>query len=94
LPRDKRDVEAALQSKGFVRDARDHRYFIYYSEDGKRTPIKTKTSHGTSTRTLGDDLITQMARQCGVTRKDFLGLVDCPLSRAAYEGILRDLDKI
>jgi hypothetical protein len=94
LPRDKREVEAALQSKGFSRDERDHRYFIYYSEEGKRTPVKTRTSHGTSTRTLGDDLISQMARQCGVTRKDFLALVDCPLSRVAYEEKLRDLQKI
>lgn len=94
MPRDKRDVEAALLTKGFRSDERDHRYFIYYSSEGKGTPIKTKTSHGTATRTLVDDLISQMARQCGVTRAEFLRLVDCPLSRSDYENLLRDSDKI
>jgi hypothetical protein len=94
LPRNKRDVESALLSKGFERDSRDHRYFIFHTVDGRRTPLKTKTSHGTSTRTLGDDLISQMSRQCGLTRNDFLRLVDCPLSREEYENKVRDLGRI
>lgn len=94
MPRDKRDVEAGLAAKGFQSDSGDHRVFIYYSKDGRRTPVRTKTSHGTSTRTIGDDLISQMARQCHVTRGDFLRLVDCPMSREEYEGKLRDGNRI
>ena len=36
------------------------------------------------------DLLAQMARQCKLTKSDFLALVDCPLSREAYEEKLRE----
>ena len=94
MQRDKRDVEAALAAKGFDRDIGDHRFFVYHTVDGLRTPVKTKTSHGTSTRSIGDELLSQMARQCRLTRKDFISLVDCPLSREEYERRLIEADAI
>jgi hypothetical protein len=30
-----------------------------------------------------------MAKQCGLEKLQFLDLVDCPLGRSDYEGILR-----
>lgn len=94
MPRGKRDVEAGLSGKGFRRDSRDHRVFIHYSFDGRRTAVRTKTSHGTSTRTIGDDLLSQMARQCHLSRGDFLRLIDCPMSRDEYEDKLRTANLI
>lgn len=85
MQRDKRDVEAALAAKGFERDLGDHRFFVFHTIEGLRTPVRTKTSHGTSTRSIGDELLSQMARQCKLSRKDFILLVDCPLSREDYE---------
>jgi len=35
-----------------------------------------------------------MARQCGVTKTQFLDLVDCPMDRQCYERLLRDSDLI
>jgi hypothetical protein len=46
MPLDRRVVEGALKAKGFVRHEGDHAFFIYYSLDGKKTPVRTKTSHG------------------------------------------------
>ena len=87
--RERRDVEAGLERKGFERDERHHHYFIYWSLGGKKTAIRTRTSHGSTHRTLGDALLSQMARQCGSIRKaDFLDLVDCPLAREDFERLV------
>ncbi len=83
-------MEASLLAKGFELDERDHHYFIYHASDGTRTPVKTKTSHGSGSKTLGEPLLAQMAKQCGVTKPQFVSLVDCPLDRDAYERLLRE----
>lgn len=89
MRRAKRDVEAALLSKGFRERQGDHAYFIYHDLDGRKSLVKTKTSHGRSSKELGADLIGLMARQCRLTTKQFLELVDCPMSREDYEEHLR-----
>ena len=93
MPRDKRDVEAGLESKGFQKVDGDHHYYVYWSAGGKKSMAKTKTSHG-SGRDVSDDLLSKMARQCGVTKANFLKLVDCPLQRPDYENLLRQAGKL
>lgn len=78
MPRKQADVEHGLKNKGFLVADSHHHYFIYYSLEGKKTSVKTKTSHGQ--REISDDLIAKMARQLKVSRSVFLNLVDCPLS--------------
>jgi len=77
------DVEAGLVRKGFRQSDTHHRFFIYHTEAGLKSKIRTKTSHGG--QDLDNWLLGQMAKQCGVSRKDFLDLVDCPLDRKSYE---------
>ncbi|SHL33518.1 hypothetical protein SAMN02745216_05029 [Desulfatibacillum alkenivorans DSM 16219] len=92
---DKRSVEKGLQKKGFVKDGGDHHYFVYFSMEGKKTPVKTKTSHGSSKyKTLGAPLIAQMARQCKLTKQEFTDLIECPLSQKKYEEQLLDQEII
>lgn len=86
MPRKQADVEKSLLSKGFQAGGGDHNYFFYYSMAGKKTVVRTKTSHGA--REIDDNLLAQMARQCKLSNKDFGLLVECPLSRAAYEAKL------
>jgi hypothetical protein len=88
VPRAKNDVEDALLSKGFRQDDRHHRYFIYHMSDGQKSRMKTKTSHGKKPKSLSDDLVSQMANQCGLTKAEFLNLVDCPMSRTHYEHLI------
>lgn len=87
MPRKQTDVEAALVLKGFRKTESHHHRFIYWTADGRKSPVMTKTSHGE--KEIGDHLLAQMARQCRVSRGDFLSLVDCPLSRDAYEAKLK-----
>ncbi len=87
--RAKRDVESTLLKKGFQRDHGDHVWFIYYTQEGKKTTVRTKTSHG-STKDLGDSLLKEMSRQVRISKSQFLDLIDCPLSQAAYEKLLSE----
>lgn len=93
MARPKRDVEAALLAKGFQARSGDHTYLIYITNDGKKSMAKTKTSHGSSGRDIDDSLLAMMARQCALTKKQFLELLDCPMSREEYEGTLRQNGK-
>lgn len=80
----RRDVEAGLLRKGFQKEDGDHNYFIYHRmSDGKPTGVFTKTSH--SGKDLDDFLLGQMAKQCRVNKRQFLALVECPLTREEYE---------
>ena len=94
MPLDRRDVEASLLAKGFKKVEGDHSFFIFHDKNGKKSPVRTKTSHGTSSKQLDDSLVSMMAKQCRLANKDFKDLVNCPLSRQAYEGKLAELGAI
>ena len=74
--RAKRDVEAALKKKGFQQDDGDHHWFFYWTSDGKKTTVRTKTSHG-STKDLVDGLLKEMARR-NCNRRPWSSASDIP----------------
>ncbi len=86
--RSKRDVEAGLKKKGFRQADGDHHWFVYWTVEGKKTTVRTKTSHG-ATKDLGDGLLNEMSRQLRIGKPQFLGLVDCPVDQHEYEALLR-----
>lgn len=88
--RAKKAVESGLSRKGFEKRTTDHNYYNYHTLDGVKTHIRTKTSFGHQPKDIRGDLIRFMARQCALSVEQFVGLVDCPLSRDDYEKILRD----
>lgn len=83
-----KDINESLQKKGFVKKANDHNFF-YYMNDGKKTNIRTKTSFG-SKGTIGDNLISAMAKQVKLSKAEFLPLIQCTLSKEDYKKILID----
>ena len=88
MPRNRKAVEASLESKGFARVEGDHHYFVYIARDGRKTRARTKTSHSPKVRDIADNLLGPMARQCLLTKAEFLRLIDCPMDRDAYERYL------
>jgi predicted RNA binding protein YcfA (HicA-like mRNA interferase family) len=86
MPRTSSDVEKGLEKKGFNKREGDHHFFAYYSIAGKKTRVFTKTSHGK--KEIADNILSQMAKQCRLTNKQFNELIDCPLSQDDYEKIL------
>lgn len=91
MPRAKRVVEAGLLNKGFRLANSHHRFFIYYTQQGEKTAVRTRTSQGGNE--LDDFLLGQMAKQCHLTKSAFLELVDCTLDQVAYELKLTDSNK-
>ena len=81
----RREVEAGLENKGFKKSNASHRYFIYYTKFGKKTAVRTMTSHGSGSKDISSELMSRMARQCKISKTDFADLVTCPLSRNEYE---------
>ena len=85
---DRRKVERALKKKGFIlKEDRDHRfYFLEYL--GKKTAIFTKVSTGSKYKNIGSNLVSSMARQLYLSKKEFVDLVECSISGSDYTEIL------
>jgi len=84
-----RNIDAALRSKGFRRDSTGDHVYYFFGE----THVKTKMSHGMMGSTVCAGLISSMARQLRLTKKQFLDLIDCPLDEGGYRAILRKAGK-
>jgi hypothetical protein len=84
----RRVVESALCRKGFKRLDGKHRKFVFYLPDGRKTSIWTETSHGSKHRRISETNLRWMAKQCRISYQEFKRLIDCPLSREDYEGVL------
>lgn len=87
---DPKKVHRNLKSKGFRKarnKATDHHWLEFYHEG--RFVTYTRVSHG-SKKGIHKHLISQMACQCKLTRKQFLDLANCPMSKEKYIEILRE----
>lgn len=84
VPRD--TIESTLPKKGFVIDStkQSHKYF-YHEYNGQRTGAYTYTSHGSSYKTYGDELLKRMKEQLRLdTLKEVRDLLLCPMDAEAY----------
>ena len=88
----RRDVLSGLKKKGFLEDKegdKSHWVLVYYDAGGRFSGITTRLSRGTKYREIRAPLLTKMAKQCRLERKEeFHNLVECPMSREAYECLL------
>jgi len=78
-----REIDAALRQKGFVRELNGKHIRYFFS-----SRIFTHISHGMMGTAIGPPLISLMARQLGLTKKQFLALIDCTLDEDGYREIL------
>ena len=84
-----RDIDAALRRKGFTRDSDGDHLRYYFTMPGKgKMRIMTLISHGAFGETIGAPLISQIARQLRLTKKQFLELIDCTMDEDGYREIL------
>ena len=89
MPRKARLVERGLLREGFRLTDTHHRRFAYHTLGGEEPqPVTTIMSHGAD-RDIGDRLLAMMARQLHLTGRQFDDLIDCGLSQADYEAIMR-----
>ena len=80
------DVVGSLTRKGFHHSKKkaDHDFYTF-RHNGKKTAVYTKVSRGTKYKTLGDTLVSMMAKQCRLSVQEFAELVKCTLSAEEYE---------
>ena len=89
MPRKARVVERGLLRKGFRLKNSRHRHITYVKFDGQSADhVSTVMSHGSS-GDVNDHLLGRMARQLYLSRRQFDDLIDCRLSQADYEAMLR-----
>lgn len=93
MPLDRDDVESSLRKKGFTQTERDHRFYDLH-HNGQKTGIYTKTSRGKAYETLGDDLVSKMARQVKLTKPEFVRLVSCTMSGPEYIALLQQRNEL
>jgi len=79
-------VKAALKAKGMV-SANSHHTMFRMDVDGVLAVV-TRVSHS-SRNEINDSLASKMARQCKLNLKQFWDLVDCPLSAAEWQDLIR-----
>lgn len=86
-----RDIRKSLSRKGFVEESKgkDHIWLNYILENGQKTTIRTKISHGKVT--IGEPLISAMARQLHIDKKQFIDLVSCSLSKERYYDFVKNV---
>ena len=83
------DVEGGLAKKGF-RDTGGKKHRVYkLIVGGFETGVMTMVSRGTKYKTLGDTLVSRMAKQLSLTKAQFVDLVNCPLSHEGFVNILK-----
>ena len=95
MPLKRREVEQALEGKGFVRREGRHVFFVYHTRERKlKTSVWTMMSHGNSGVDISRSLSGKMAKQCRINKAEFERLIDCSLSRKDYEELLVDREII
>jgi len=89
-PISRKQIEKALQQKGFVPDqtGRDHRYYRFYYKGQKRLS-KTKISTGTGYKDYDDNLFRLMVAGLHLENiKQVRDLLACPMTEEEYVAIL------
>lgn len=82
-----RELREGLEKKGFTMSNVKHKRYMLFVK-GKKTGIWTEVSHGSKSE-IGDPLLSIMARQVRLPKREFLNLIDCPMSQNDYLDILR-----
>ena len=88
-------TERNLRKKGFKwkKDRGKDRIYVY-CVGNTETAVFTMLSQSRRVKDLGDRLISDMAKQCKLSRGDFLRLVKCPMTEAQYRDVLRQAGHI
>lgn len=86
-----RQIDEALRAKGFRRRESHHAMYILYQGEQK-TSVRTRLSHGR--KEYDDRLLTQMARQVGLSRVELYELIQCPMTQQRYLDLLRQRGRI
>jgi hypothetical protein len=82
-----KDLDRSLLAKGFKKEATHHNmYWLHLG--GKKTGVRTRLSHGETE--YRENLISQVAKQLGLTKGELFNFVECTLSGDQYAKLMLD----
>ena len=88
MVRDARKIKQNLLKKGFI-EVEGAKHTLYeFTPNGTTSNIRTFMSR--DDQDINNYLINKMKTQLYLDKKDFLDLIDCPLSEEDYIKILKD----
>ena len=93
MPIERDKIKSALETKGFQNDGGDHEFYFLYHK-GKKFSVFTKISRGSGYKDYSDSLVGKVCKQLGLTKQEFLRLIECPLSHDEYIELLKQRKKI
>lgn len=84
-----KEAKAALIKKGFQKvEGGKHMMLLYHRISyGKKTRLTTLLSRGNQSAQMSGKSIARMARQCGLTSKQFEDFVKCDIDQREFESI-------
>ena len=85
---DTRRIAKALKKKGFEEERDSHHIYYYYKNNGQKTAIRTRISHGANE--IGSGLISAMSQQMHLEKQQFTSFVECKLTADIYHQHLLD----
>ena len=87
--KDVRKVNQSLLKKGFIKkEGAKHTLYLFFRE-GKKI---CETFMSRDEQNINEYLINKMRQQVYLNKRDFIKLIDCPLSEEEYIKILKDKD--
>ncbi len=81
----RRDVEAALTRKGMEADA-DGKHVNFTRRTPSGFELKTHISHGS--KSIGDKILSLIAKQCQLSNGEFRELVNCNIDEARWDELV------
>ena len=90
----RRRTEKNLKKKGFKRRSGAKHHIYVYCLNGAETCVFTLISRSSQLTDLDDRLISDMAEQCKLSRKQFIRLARCPMKEREYRQILLEAGHI
>lgn len=90
----RRLTEKSLKKKGFKKRKGTKHDIYVYCLSGAETSVFTLISRSSQLIDLDNNLISDMAGQCKLSRKQFLRLARCPMKESEYRRILLEAGHI
>ena len=93
MPIEREKIRSMLLEKGFMQKSGKH-YYYYLFVNGKKSSVFTSLSHGPGYKEYSDELVSNVAHQMRLTKKELLQFVDCFLTYEKYIELLRQRDHL
>jgi CRISPR-associated protein Cas8b1/Cst1 subtype I-B len=93
MPIEREKIRGKLIKTGFREKIAKHDYYYLYL-NGKKSSIFTFLSQGSGYREISDELVSAIAHQIRLTKKEFLDFVKCTLTPEKYFELLRQRGEI